>query len=720
MNFTQPVRLFHLFSYILIIYLLYLIGFGTFIIPTSAKGFWFYTGLAALTLGSYLVTPKFTDPANGLSYAFAGLVSLLAVFSDQFKFYAKISWWFVIAYSILVILAALLAIAFKDTQREKIRSISDLSRLFVQSFGDPLYLYPFLVIFSISAFHSDKPKEIVVILVSTILIILKPIERIHLYARRLQGYFLSQIDTDRVGVIASYQHPGIILIKLQPKITVPSGSLLLANDPLTGRKLYLALNETGREELVLLRAIEFNLSKSDIKKIGSIYSESNDVHLIKTGYEGIIEIPDHNSLIGIVDIDSNIRRIKIEVVTDQDLSTGILVKTNIGERKNVLYQIIDATTHEDQIKNKNTYGYLNALAIKVGKWENKQEYFNVVNWTPSPNSIVTLYNDETTEPTLENTIGTLPGSHLPAKYKELSSFVTHNTAILGALGVGKSSIALELVERLAKEGVKLLVLDMTNEYANELSPLIDKEITNNLIESLDSVGPAGKTKYQQIVSEGGSINECAKIIRESIKKILNSSKSTIVINPNEIEIWKQDSRLYDHKATMAPLTPTEVTKIFTEAALEVSQENGKTTKARFCIVYEEAHSLIPEFTSIVNEGDKTATNGTARAILQGRKFGMGCILISQRSANVTKSILNQCHSIFAMRMFDETGMGFLRSYIGDDLIKVMPNLPEQQAIFFGRASASSNPIIIQSNDRKKFLSFVRTEEKGKRRIAKKK
>lgn len=96
--------------------------------------------------------------------------------------------------------------------------------------------------------------------------------------------------------------------------------------------------------------------------------------------------------------------------------------------------------------------------------------------------------------------------------------------------------------------------------------------------------------------------------------------------------------------------------------LELATETGMTDVARCCIVLEEAHSLVPEFNAIVNDGDKAATNGTAKAILQGRKFGFGCLLITQRTANVTKSILNQCNSVFALQMFDATGMEFLRNY----------------------------------------------------------
>src|SRR3972149_5531762 len=71
----------------LIILIVYLIGLsvaswtalGTLIPPTSERSIWFYAALAALLLGSLLVTPFFTKPADAISYAVAATVALLSV-----------------------------------------------------------------------------------------------------------------------------------------------------------------------------------------------------------------------------------------------------------------------------------------------------------------------------------------------------------------------------------------------------------------------------------------------------------------------------------------------------------------------------------------------------------------------------------------------------------------------------------------------------------------
>jgi hypothetical protein len=148
---------------------------------------------------------------------------------------------------------------------------------------------------------------------------------------------------------------------------------------------------------------------------------------------------------------------------------------------------------------------------------------------------------------------------------------------------------------------------------------------------------------------------------------------------------------------MAQLTMVEVTQIVADTILELVHGQFRN-EAKVCLVLEEAHSLVPEWNSTVNEAERSAVNGTARAILQGRKYGFGCLLITQRTANVTKSILNQCNTIFGLRIYDATGMGFLENYVGPAHSRLLASLPDRHAVVFGRASSCNAPIILELND----------------------
>ena len=90
--------------------------------------------------------------------------------------------------------------------------------------------------------------------------------------------------------------------------------------------------------------------------------------------------------------------------------------------------------------------------------------------------------------------------------------------------------------------------------------------------------------------------------------------------------------------------------------------------------------------------------------MQARKYGLGTVVVTQRTANVTKTILNQCHTVFAMRSFDATGMEFLRNYIGADYVGTLATLRERHLVVFGRASSCPAPVMLRVNDHDEMLN----------------
>lgn len=236
--------------------------------------------------------------------------------------------------------------------------------------------------------------------------------------------------------------------------------------------------------------------------------------------------------------------------------------------------------------------------------------------------------------------------------------------------------------------------------------LIQRNVAS-VTQKLLTAGAPGKQNVKQNVEEGGSRRAFGEVVEAELDAFMASNHRLLVLNPAAFEVWKQDSKPFQGTASMASLTPCEIAHIVSDAALKVAQKLGRTDNARLCLVYEEAHSLVPEWNATVSEGDRASANGTARAILQGRKYGLGCLLVTQRTASVTKTILNQCNSVFAMRSFDDTSKEFLSNYIGRDYAMLLANLPERHAVFFGRASSCENPVHLQLNDRAAFTAGFR-------------
>lgn len=89
----------------------------------------------------------------------------------------------------------------------------------------------------------------------------------------------------------------------------------------------------------------------------------------------------------------------------------------------------------------------------------------------------------------------------------------------------------------------------------------------------------------------------------------------------------------------------------------------------FQIVLEEAHNFIPS-RSEGTEG--TPSLSTVRKIItEGRKFGTGMLIISQRPSRLDETILAQCNSFLVLRLVNPKDKSFVRS--------VMENLSESDA-----------------------------------------
>lgn len=581
-----------------------------------------------------------------------------------------------------------------------------------QGLGSPNVIFTIVILTSVWLFHLERPLEaFAIVSVWTVIVVFKPVEAIGSFIDWWKAQPSSFNSETVIGEIAAHQSPGIVLVRQRGEITINRGTPLVVADDNGPCMLGVALNYVGRDEGNLLRVLTTSLPQSLRERVATLPSiKGNGIALkFDATEEELADIPAIqwvSRLCGVVDSDTTLDFLQFEVIEDKDLSEGRLVEVRIGQYW-VMFQIIEGLTREEIVQQKNKYGYARAKARKIGRWDAEESKFLPVNWIPQINAPVFLMQDE------DHTVDVASVGHFPnTSYGvgiDLSEAVTHNTAILGILGIGKSYLAIELVERMIAIGIKVICLDLTNQYTQLLSEFIDEDFEELKREELEIAGQGGVPHQNQ--EQGGSHQRFREKVAEQLREFVDptSGRFLRIYNPTRFEVTRQASGMFNNNANMATLTPCEITAIISDAALEVCQELGMTDGGRVCLIYEEAHSLVPEWNSVVAEGDKAATSRSARAILQGRKYGLGCLLITQRTANVTKTILNQCNTIFAMRTFDDTGKEFLSNYIGGDYAKVLPSLSARHAVVFGKASTCENPVLIRFNDREHFVGAFRQQ-----------
>jgi hypothetical protein len=101
------------------------------------------------------------------------------------------------------------------------------------------------------------------------------------------------------------------------------------------------------------------------------------------------------------------------------------------------------------------------------------------------------------------------------------------------------------------------------------------------------------------------------------------------------------------------------------------------------IVMEEAHRYLNK------DGQSPAREMVQRIVKEGRKFGVGAMVVSQRPSEVDDTILSQCGTFFALRLSNSSDRSRVQASLPDNLSGVVDSLPilrTGEAIIIGEAA----------------------------------
>jgi len=100
------------------------------------------------------------------------------------------------------------------------------------------------------------------------------------------------------------------------------------------------------------------------------------------------------------------------------------------------------------------------------------------------------------------------------------------------------------------------------------------------------------------------------------------------------------------------------------------------------VVMEEAHIYLND------DLNGMASKVVQRIVKEGRKYGIGAMIVSQRPSEINPTILSQCGTFFALRLTNGTDRGHITSAISDNLdglTGMLPILRTGEAIILGEA-----------------------------------
>ena len=119
------------------------------------------------------------------------------------------------------------------------------------------------------------------------------------------------------------------------------------------------------------------------------------------------------------------------------------------------------------------------------------------------------------------------------------------------------------------------------------------------------------------------------------------------------------------------------------------------------LVIEEAHTFIKRY-----QDDEEHWNAAAvccqvfeRIAREGRKFGLGLVLCSQRPSELSPTVLSQCNTFLLHRISNDRDQKLVHRLLPDNLrglLRELPSLPTQHAILLGWASEV--PVLVRMRD----------------------
>jgi uncharacterized protein len=129
--------------------------------------------------------------------------------------------------------------------------------------------------------------------------------------------------------------------------------------------------------------------------------------------------------------------------------------------------------------------------------------------------------------------------------------------------------------------------------------------------------------------------------------------------------------------------------------LKVWQTSEERASDPVLLVCEEAHRYVP------NRGEaqyEAAQEAIRRIAKEGRKYGVGLLLVSQRPSEVEATVLSQCNSWIVLRVTNDADREHVKAILPDSmagLTKMLSGLRRQEAIFVGQAAMLPSRIMIR-------------------------
>lgn len=657
---------------------------GSFLPSDPKDALIFQNALLLIVLGSAILEYKFTAPADSAVNGLMALLTLIPVYGLP----NKLAWWLVSTYCGVVCIAAMTCVAVSSGPNITgwRKQIADFTNRPSVVYGKSRVLYSVVFLYAVFSFYGiQSPRTAILVLFWGIFISLWPLrvpELLSAFSTRRRGF-------SPIGRVVRTDSPNIIHAAIDNAVEWTPGSIKILQQG-DGRQRYIIpLFFQSKGDQILGSA----LCVADVPELqsglaaGFVYEPV----AVKTTPEELLGGDSDSRLIGFVDQDSTIGQLRFHTWNPTGCREGLLVWSCVGNQR-IYYQITEGITQEEGIES-DRHGYQTAVAAQLGIL-NQNKGFEKFAWLPAMNTPVFSVpegfgKDSVTITDEDFKYGHVPGTAISVA-GQFADMMEYHTALLGVTGAGKTELAFDLLRFALAHKTKVICIDLTARYEGRLSDLkphslsisaaLSKELGQKLYDVDTGKYGAGDEKK--------ALTQCSDKLRADIGKNLrdfllsaDDDKRIGIITLDEIS---------NTKATIF------ITELYLTCLLNFARDNEDKCP-RVLLVVEEAHTVMPEATTM-GLGDfesKGLVAKIAQIALQGRKYKVGLLVIAQRTATVSKTVLTQCNTIVSFSCFDDTSLGFFQNFFGKTHTSAIPNLQFLQAVVFGKGVKSQRPIIVQ-------------------------
>ncbi len=300
-------------------------------------------------------------------------------------------------------------------------------------------------------------------------------------------------------------------------------------------------------------------------------------------------------------------------------------------------------------------------------------------------------------------------------YIDAQKMVCRHLAILAITGSGKSNTVCVISEELSKKlNGTVLIFDMHSEYVRTeftKKKVIEPKI-NPMYLSFDELKILLKIDekayvqerilreaYNEVKRKHGYINlrEICNYLEKTLIKATSDEKRARIAVLSKLEdfidryktimdehckrIVEEIEAGYVNVIDLGEVDENVADVIVSHSLRNILNErkNRSTLPPIFCVI-EEAHILAPK------DDNTLSKYWISRIAREGRKFGIGICLVSQRPKGLDPNALSQCNNMIIMRLVepsDQKHVQHASERLSDDLLVHLPSLNIGEAVVLG-------------------------------------